>query len=141
MAIDNKFGRYGKKAEVIDLKTKRKIEGGTTIHRPQLHVAETHKIQQERQTRSKQENTDELSVIDGIADEIIKQFGSIPEIRQKAEMMREHIDKDFIKGDVDLVKVKLLHWGGSSERPELHLGLAEWWKNHRKPGNVAHIKS
>jgi|SRR3989338_5747790 len=139
--VDGSFGRYGKRAEVRDIKTGKKLGGSENVHPPQSHVAETRELEEQWLARSQQERIDELPTIDGIADEIIKQFGLIPEIRQKTEMMQEHINKDFVKGDVDLVKVKLLHWNVSDERPELYLGLAEWWKNHRKPQNVVHIKS
>lgn len=143
MALSFEPEKHLQKSNVVDIAGKRKkSETVADVEAKQRssHTREVGNMRQQEMVAYRRSLRDELPNIDEAADKIIKQFGLIPEIRQKAEMMREHIDKDFIKGDVDLVKVKLLHWGESSERPELYLGLAEWWKNHRKLENPTPIE-
>lgn len=81
----------------------------------------------------------ELEKIDKVANKIIKELGLNFETVQKMEGMSKVIARDA--EDIDVAKVKLLHWDGRETNPELYLGLALLWQTFRPPTNPTPTES
>ena len=92
----------------------------------------TTRIEEKRQNRLKRQMED--AEIDKIADDIIAEYASDKEITKKKNEKWSLIKSDADK-DPDAVFAWLKVRARINEMPEIYLGLAEWWKDYRKPTN------